>query len=418
MFAILLRLLNIAFCAVVLFGPIYASAGLYPTLGYIADDGRDPTILYALPFATSAPAACERTTYKSYFCPATEYGNAWCSWRPQCFSGEAAAGLAASVCSYNPVSPRPRNAIDIIRYTSSTEPRQCSCPEGSEPDRLTGWCMPENAILSLSLFALTSTQPRPKGTGGTSTVELIAKVTEGANPKAGISVSFEPDVQPRSGGHDHDDVRRPKGTLNIAQGTTDANGEVKVTFTAPELAGIHTVKAICSTCSSTEVVKEIQVKVPDLIAISPETPRNADGTFVYALTSVDPIHAGNGRYHRNQYYLTQQALINLTQLISEFANAGWGTVALNDASLYWGGAYDITGNWGAPHSGHRDGREIDISFTRAQNPVASAKQKDVYKKFCETKGVNVSFSILHHFVLIPHFHVYLEKQKACNRTER
>lgn len=104
--------------------------------------------------------------------------------------------------------------------------------------------------------------------------------------------------------------------------------------------------------------------------------------------------------------------------VDEFASAGWGTVALNDASLYWGGVYDIDGSWGAPHRGHREGREIDISFTRAQNPVASAKQKDVYKRFCESKGVNVAFSILHHFVRIPHFHVYLEKQKACNRTER
>lgn len=54
LFDILLRLLNIAFCAVLLFGPTYASAGLYPTLGYIANDGREPTILYALPLATSA----------------------------------------------------------------------------------------------------------------------------------------------------------------------------------------------------------------------------------------------------------------------------------------------------------------------------------------------------------------------------
>ena len=274
-----------------------------------------------------------------------------------------------------------------------------------------------HASVEQTLSISSVTEVRPAGTGGATTLQVTAKVMSGGQPKAGVVVTFTVDVTTKSGGHEHHDPVRPKGTLSKFSGTTDANGEVKLSFTATELAGIHTIKAICSSCSNTEATREIQVKVPDLIAISPETPRNADGTFLYALTSVDPIHAGNGRYHRNQYFLTQQSLINLTQLISEFASAGWGTVALNDASLYWGGVYDIEGNWGPPHRGHRDGREIDISFTRAQNPVASAKQKDVYKKFCETAGVNVPFSILHHFVRIPHFHVYLEKQKACNRTE-
>lgn len=87
MFAISLRLANIASCLVFLFGATTASAGLYPTLGFIAHDGRDPAIVYALPLATSAPSACERTTYKSYFCQASEYGSAWCGTGPQCEEG-------------------------------------------------------------------------------------------------------------------------------------------------------------------------------------------------------------------------------------------------------------------------------------------------------------------------------------------
>ena len=181
---------------------------------------------------------------------------------------------------------------------------------------------------------------------------------------------------------------------------------------------IHTIKATCSTCSNSSVSQEIKVKVPDLVPISPNSPINADGTYAYALTSVDTIHAGAGRYHKNQYYLTEQAQQNLLGLITSFAAAGWGTVALNDASLYWGGRYDIKGNWGEPHRGHRDGREIDISFKRANNPISKAKQNAFYKKFCEDKAVNAAFSILHHFVAVAHFHVYLENQKACNRTEK
>lgn len=158
--------------------------------------------------------------------------------------------------------------------------------------------------------------------------------------------------------------------------------------------------------------------MPDLLPISPNAPQNADGTFVYALTSVDKTHQGNGRYHHNQYYLTEQSRQNLRAMISDFAAEGWGTVALNDASLYWGGRYDITSNWKAPHAGHREGREIDISFARAGNPISAPKQKVFYDKFCKNKKVSFPFSILHHYVKNPHFHVYLEKQTACWTSEK
>lgn len=93
-------------------------------------------------------------------------------------------------------------------------------------------------------------------------------------------------------------------------------------------------------------------------------------------------------------------------------------MALNDASLYWGGRYDIKGDWRAPHQGHREGREIDISFLRAANPISRPKQNDFYDKFCKDTGSEIPFSILHHFVKRPHFHIYLEKQKSCRRTEK
>lgn len=153
----------------------------------------------------------------------------------------------------------------------------------------------------------------------------------------------------------------------------------------PRSGGSSYDQVACAVCSNSPVSKEIQVRVPDLLPISPNPPQNADGTFVYALTSVDKTHQGNGRYHHNQYYLTEQSRQNLRAMISNFATEGWGTVALNDASLFWGGRYDITSNWRGPHAGHRDGREIDISFARANNPISASKQNDFYDKFCKTK---------------------------------
>lgn len=286
--------------------------------------------------------------------------------------------------------------------------------------KLTCYCLNNdcNVRPTLSLLSVSSLDPLPKGISGKDSSDFVAKINDGTRPKAGVAIQFTVVVTAGSGGHDHHDPSRPHGTLSALQGTSDANGEVKITFTAPQVAGIHTIKATCSTCSNSSVSQEIKVKVPDLVPISPNSPINADGTYAYALTSVDTIHAGEGRYHKNQYYLTEQAQQNLLGLITSFAAAGWGTVALNDASLYWGGRYDIKGNWGEPHRGHRDGREIDISFKRANNPISKAKQNAFYKKFCEDKAVNAAFSILHHFVAVAHFHVYLENQKACNRTEK
>ena len=93
-------------------------------------------------------------------------------------------------------------------------------------------------------------------------------------------------------------------------------------------------------------------------------------------------------------------------------------MALNDASLFWGGRYDIEGDWSGSHKGHREGKEIDISFTRARNPISPSKQTDFYDKFCKEKAAEAAFSILHHFLKRPHFHVYLDKQKSCHRTEK
>lgn len=272
------------------------------------------------------------------------------------------------------------------------------------------------ASLAIALTGLTET--RPAVTGGTSSITLTARVTDGSNPQPGVALSFSVDVTANSGGHEHHDAARPKGILSTTQGTTDANGEVQLTFKAPEIAGIHTIKATCATCSNSPATKEIQVKVPDLLPISPNPPPNADGTFFYALTSVDKTHQGNGRYHHNQYYLTEQSRQNLLDMVGAFATEGWGTVALNDASLYWGGRYDISSNWTAPHAGHRGGREIDVSFARAGNPISTTKRKVFYDKFCKNKKVSFPFSILHHYVKTPHFHVYLEKQTACWKSEK
>jgi hypothetical protein len=174
---------------------------------------------------------------------------------------------------------------------------------------------------------------------------------------------------------------------------------VNLTFTAPILAGTHTITATCTNCKPSALSKDhtFDVKVPGLTQFSAGND--------YALTSVDAIHSG-------RYYLTTAAQGNLRTLIKEFKNSGWGTVALNDASLMWGGLYDINGNWMPSHKGHRTAEEIDISFTRASNSITTENRNRIYREFCKGKKSTVPFSILHHIGgKGPHYHVYLMGRK-------
>lgn len=290
--------------------------------------------------------------------------------------GQAAADLVASVCSYKFFFQRPRDAVDIIRYTSSHEPRQCSCPEGSEPDRWTGWCMAGNAIISLTVLTQTPPDPRPKGTGGKSSTDLIGKVTDGASPKAGVAVTFSVDVTVSTGGHDHHDSSRPKGSLSAAQGTTDANGEVKLTFTAPEIAGVHTVKATCATCTNSPASKEIQVKVPDLLPIFNLPFRDAQ----WAYPGIGQVP---GR-HSDNHYLTVAAVTRLLGITQKF-NSIWPDaprLTLNDASLAWGGKFDIPATWERnprAHAEHRLGDNIDVRANAAPGAVPPNIRKVVFR---------------------------------------
>ena len=248
--------------------------------------------------------------------------------------------------------------------------------------------------------------PRPDKTGGRSTLELIAKVTENGNPKAGVAVTFAVEPIANSGGHDHHDASRPKGTVtpnNPNTPVTDANGEIKATFQASEFAGTHVVAAACSSCTNTSVTKNIDVKVPDLI------PLQAD-------SSVPPRYelAGNtsavGVKHKGNHYFTASALNNLSKLIDHYNSFAWQPVAVNDASIIWGGWFDIYSNWAGSHAEHRIGEEVDLGFLVGTN---ASKIKRGYDEVCKDKKVEIPSTILWHDIpkpagkYDPHFHVRL-----------
>ena len=288
---------------------------------------------------------------------------------------------------------------------------EVTCPQGYFKVQGANRCarpVPESEqLLSLIPIPQTPTDPRPKGTEGkdpkSSTLELIAKVMEGGTPKAVVAVTFAVEPIANSGGHDHHDASRPKGEVKANSLTTDANGEIKVTFEASEFAGTHVVAAACSSCTNTSVTKNIDVKVPDLI------PMQAD-------SSVPPRYelAGNtspvGVKHKGNHYFTASAKAYLLNLIDHYNSFAWQPVAVNDASIIWGGWFDIYSNWAGSHAEHRIGEEVDLGFLVGTN---ASKIKRGYDEVCKDKKVEIPSTILWHDIpkpagkYDPHFHVRL-----------
>lgn len=223
--------------------------------------------------------------------------------------------------------------------------RICRCPPSSP--RFNGTtCVAGETLVTLD----GPTETRPAGTGGASFVTITATVTSGGLPKPAVAVEFSVDVVPNSGGHEHHDANRPRGQLSGTVGITPANGQVTVVLKAPEVAGIHKIKATCTGCAS-EAVHEITVKVPGLVELGAD--RSTPST--YTLRGADVRHASN-------HWFSASARIALIELIDVFNDLKWQPVGVNDASLKWGGRFDIKGNWAGSHAEHSLGEEVDISF--------------------------------------------------------
>ena len=261
----------------------------------------------------------------------------------------------------------------------------------------------KNSFLTLTP-APNQKDPRPlkaEGKDGKSTLELIATVTENGNPKAGVAVTFAVEPIANSGGHDHHDASRPKGEVKASRLVTDDNGEIKVTFQADQVAGTHVVAAVCDSCANKSVTKNVDVKVPDLVSLQPDSGYTLEGN-----TSAIGVN------HKGNHYFTVAARDNLRGLIEHFNSFGWQPVGINDASLVWGGKFDSKGFWTTGfHDEHRIGEEVDIGFITGTN---ASKITKGYYEVCREKKVDIPSTILWHDIPIsqggkyaPHFHVRL-----------
>jgi hypothetical protein len=282
------------------------------------------------------------------------------------------------------------------------------------------------SALSINLTGIAET--RPDKTGGNSTATITAKVTSGGVPTAGVTVGLGVAVQPRTGGHTHGDLGnlvRPNGKLSISSGVTDANGEIKFKFTAPEPAGLHAIVADCSAAGcAAQATHVVTVKVPDLIHIPPDY-SNTPARYTLVGNYGDSGNTYQRFNHTDTQFLSESAWEVLDDLIDTFIELGWGQVGINDSSLEWGGMFDISGKWLEPilnslgkyttggHAEHRDGQQVDISFMRPAS-ISNALRQKVFDEVCDGDGSALPPAVLWHQNdgYPPHFHIYLTGKKT------
>ncbi len=274
----------------------------------------------------------------------------------------------------------------------------CQCSAGRQRFEDTQWCIPAELKIVLSGATVT----RPLATGGSPDVRLVAKVTENGLPKAGVDVHFSVEVREGTGGHDHQGGGRPTGSIQAVSINSDANGEVKALFKPSAFAGIHKIQATCGGCGTRFSDLEVTVKVPDLV----ELPANPSKYTIIGTTTK----------HISNHYLTEASVEALNELLKIMKAEGWTNPGINDASLVWGGLFDIGGSWTPSHHEHREGNEVDISFYRPAG-VSDALRQKVFDKLKNGYSFGLP-QVLWHLKDNPstksfaHFHVYLLAQKA------
>lgn len=172
---------------------------------------------------------------------------------------------------------------------------------------------------------------------------LRAEVTCNGEP-ATKDVVLAVKADDNTGGHNHV-VNRPPGTL----APTSGSSPLSFSFTAPAVAGDHTITAKCTDGSCGMGTGSIWVGHKGLHALS--------GNQVYVL-----LPNNNDPQHSDSHNLTFTAASRMAVFAAmyQWKYQNFSVLQLNDASLERGGIFDLKHNWKSPHFEHCQGTAIDI----------------------------------------------------------
>ncbi len=208
-------------------------------------------------------------------------------------------------------------------------------------------------------------------------VLLIARVyNDNDELVPNVNVEIVVDVVPYSGGHNHDDEVRHeshsgrisgRSPFSSVTGNTGDYGFV-FSFTPPEMAGEHKFGAKCLTEECEHVgANRIHVGLDNMIALPPAQ----DGSYVLV---------GKNSSHVSNHWVTetvQAQILYIAKLYQRFFPKN-PVLHLNDASLQYGGLFDISSEhrWAPPHKLHRLGENIDVRANPDYNADTSIPERN------------------------------------------
>ena len=268
---------------------------------------------------------------------------------------------------------------------------------------------------SISLSGGNEVEPSSGSTINTLPFIATIKDRNGQPPTNPVSVKISLKVDDlKSGGHAHGTSDRPRGGIaNVQTCPSDDtcwswespanNGVVVFNFNPTETSGKYIITATCDGCRNTETAK-VNVKVAGLKPIPP--------SGFYALYEADGSVIGAVKdRHESNHYLTTAAANKLLVIAINYHHfyPTDPVLYVNDASLMWGGVFDLDADWDMPHEEHRRGTVVDIRANSNAGTIPSANF-DTFIRLAKLSKVNAK--IHSPGETNQHFHVRL-----LNRSE-
>ncbi len=166
-------------------------------------------------------------------------------------------------------------------------------------------------------------------------------------------------VRASSGGHDHTSDR-PTGrfifvndTSSVLQCNTDVNGKVKLRYLSSGFGGVDSIFVKGKTNKDTATAT-IVLRISELQELTEGV--HYDLVGMYNPPSVTSQHSTN-------HFGTTRLIQKLKALADSLHKESSYVMRVNDMSLIYGGPFDAENNWNTPHQNHRQGVNVDISYT-------------------------------------------------------
>ncbi|MDX8407135.1 MAG: hypothetical protein R8L58_01995 [Mariprofundaceae bacterium] len=178
------------------------------------------------------------------------------------------------------------------------------------------------------------------------------------------------------GGHDHgatDGANKPTGAFLTPSGATNAAGIFTTTYKASEFSGQDEITATASFngCTGTSPPVVITSKIPGLIPITlpAGSPHQFVGGRCEHLGGYTPWNPGktaacSGTTGTSNQYINSSISQTFYDFLNEYTLLHGAGLYINDASLKFGGMFDVNGGWctACSHSTHRIGVDMDFAL--------------------------------------------------------